>query len=389
MDRDRQSLPVAKSTDRPIELSDQERLARLRLIRSKNVGPKTFQDLIEHFGSADAALDGLPSLSERGGRRSYTVYSSQKAESELRDIDRIGAKIVGLNEAGYPNWLREIDAPPPLLCIQGRAEIADQPMAAIVGARNGSAVGRKFARQLARDLGDAGYVIVSGLARGIDTAAHEAALEKGTAGVLAGGLGNVYPPENEKLQRTIGEIGLLVSERPPAFKPKGQDFPRRNRLISGMALATIVVEAAKRSGSLITARLAGEQGRDVFAVPGHPLDPRAGGTNRLLQEGAGLVTCAEDVIAALEPMAGLHKSALMPIEPEPTDTAGPSPEAAVEADARALVVQALGAAPVDIDEVIRATALNARDVQVVLLEMDLAGRLERHGQQLVSLKDPS
>ncbi len=378
---------AAPGAARPLD--DRERVDWLRLIRSPNVGAKTFFDLIGHCGGAGEALESLPELSRRGGRsRAGAVFSRQQAEDEIAQAAAIGARLVALGEPGYPPRLAAVDAPPPLIYVKGRAELAGEPIVAVVGARNASAVGRKFARLIAADLGAQGFVIASGLARGIDTAAHQAALEGGTVAVLAGGLASVYPPENAGLQEAIGERGLLVSERPPAFSPRGADFPRRNRLISGLAAAVVVVEAAKRSGSLITARFAAEQGREVFAVPGHPLDPRAAGTNRLLQEGAGLVTCAGDVIDVLAPILGREAPAQpRQIRDRAAEPAGPG--LGVESAARRRVIGALGPSPVDVDEVIRATGLAVRDVRVVLLELDLAGRLERHGHQLVSLKDVS
>lgn len=282
----------APQVSKPARLSRRQRLAWLRLIRSENVGPATFRALVNQFGGALAAIEALPALSRRGGRaHDIRLCSEAEAEAELEAAERLGASLVAIGEPGYPPALAEVDAPPPLLFVKGRIELAGFPIVAMVGARNGSAVGQKFTRQLATDLGLEGFVVASGLARGIDTAAHVASLERGTIAVLAGGIDIVYPPENEDLQRAIGEKGLLLSERSPGFAPRGKDFPRRNRLISGISLGVVVVEAAERSGSLITARLAGEQGREVFAVPGSPLDPRSAGTNNLLKQGAGLVTC--------------------------------------------------------------------------------------------------
>src|SRR6185503_11142179 len=252
-----------------------QRLACLRLIRSDNVGPVTFRELINHFGGAEPALAALPELSRRGGRQSIRICPVAQAKAELDAADRIGARPLFTVEPGYPPALAEIEAPPPLLYVKGDIGLLARPMVAIVGARNGSAAGQKLARMFASRIGRAGYVIASGLARGIDAAAHEAALEGGTVAVLAGGLDNVYPPENADLQRRIGERGCLISEMPPGFVPRAQDFPRRNRIISGISLGIVVVEAARRSGTLITARAAADQGRLVFAVPGHPLDPRA------------------------------------------------------------------------------------------------------------------
>lgn len=367
-------------------LNHHQRVAWLRLIRSENVGPATFRALVNEFGGAEAAIDALPLLSRRGGRSDIRLCSEAEAEAELEAADRLGATLVAVGEPGYPPALAQVDAPPPLLYVKGRRELADIPVVAIVGARNGSAVGQKFTRQIATELALEGFVIASGLARGIDTAAHVAALEHGTIAVLAGGIDIVYPPENEQLQQAIGERGLLVSERSPGFSPRGKDFPRRNRLISGISLGVVVIEAAERSGSLITARFAGEQGREVFAVPGSPLDPRSAGTNNLLKQGACLVTSSRDILETLAPILG------RPLAPPPIELAAadehrpPEPLPDIRQNERELIVSALGPSPVDIDELIRATGVATRKVHIVLLELDLAGRLQRHGQQLVSLK---
>ncbi|MGB3021509.1 MAG: DNA-processing protein DprA [Methyloceanibacter sp.] len=360
----------------------------LRLIRSENVGPATFRALVNQFGGAEAALDALPLLSRRGGRaQSIRVYALAEAEAELEATERVGARLVAMGEEGYPPALAHVDAPPPLLFAKGRFELAEGPIVAMVGARNGSAVGQKLTRQLATELGLEGFVIASGLARGIDTAAHLAALERGTIAVLAGGIDIVYPPENAELQRAIGEQGLLLTERSPGFAPRGKDFPRRNRLISGISLGVVVVEAAERSGSLITARLAGEQGREVFAVPGSPLDPRSAGTNNLLKQGACLTTSARDVVEMLAPILGRPLEPFGPELASPDEGRAPEPLPDIVQGERERIIGAMGPSPVDIDELIRATGLSARKVHVVLLELDLAGRLQRHGQQLVSLVD--
>jgi len=367
-------------------LNHHQRIAWLRLIRSENVGPATFRALVNEFGGAEAAIDALPLLSRRGGRSDIRLCTAAEAEAELAAADRLGASLVAVGEPGYPPALAQVDAPPPLLYAKGRLDLANIPIVAIVGARNGSAVGQKFTRQIATELALEGFVIASGLARGIDTAAHMAALEHGTIAVLAGGIDIVYPPENEELQRAIGERGLLISERSPGFSPRGKDFPRRNRLISGISLGVVVIEAAERSGSLITARFAGEQGREVFAVPGSPLDPRAAGTNNLLKQGACLVTSARDILETLAPILG-RPPAPPPIELAAADEhRPPEPLPDIRQSERELVVSALGPSPVDIDELIRATGVTTRKVHIVLLELDLAGRLQRHGQQLVSLK---
>lgn len=368
------------------KLTAQQRLDWLRLIRSENVGPATFRELINHFGGAGAALAALPELARRGGSaRRIKVCPVEEAEAEIDAARRAGARIVTPSEPGYPPRLAQIDAAPPLLVVKGDLALADRPIVAIVGARNGSALGQKFARQLAADLGKAGFVIASGLARGIDTAAHQAALERGTIAVVAGGIDVVYPPENADLQEAIGAGGLVLTERAMGFKPRGKDFPRRNRLISGISAGVLVIEAARRSGSLITARLAGEQGREVFAVPGNPLDPRAAGTNGLLKSGATLVTDADDIIEALAPILGRDRPETVADLRETEEVPPDSGSMDVTQSDRERVIEALGPSPVDVDEIIRATGLPARQVQVILLELDLAGRLERHGRQLVSL----
>ena len=370
-------------------LDGAQRLACLRLIRSDNVGPVTFRELINHFGGAEQALAALPELSRKGGRRqALRLCPRDQAEAELDAAAKIGASPLFTIEPGYPPALAAVDAPPPLLYVKGNVGHLTRPMVAIVGARNASAAGQKLARQFARALGQAGFVIASGLARGIDGAAHEAALDTGTVAVLAGGIDNIYPPENAALQDQIATRGCLVTENPPGFVPRAQDFPRRNRIISGVSLGVLIVEAARRSGTLITARMAGEQGREVFAVPGHPLDPRAEGTNALLKSGATLATEPEDIIGTLAPMLQVR----LPLgEADASEAPAPLSDSRAEfpqvGDAdRERLLAALGPSPVDVDALARATGLPARMIQVGLLELALAGRIERHGQQLVSLK---
>ncbi len=368
-----------------ITLTDEQRLAWLRLIRSEHVGPATFRELINHFGSARAALDALPDMSRRGGaNRSIRIATQQEAEDEFAETQRLGAFFIGLGEPLYPPWLRHGDAPPPLIAVRGGTQHLTSPAVAIVGARNASVAGRKMAALLAKELGEAEIVVVSGLARGIDAAAHDAALSGGTIAVFAGGIDRVYPPENEELfQRILDAGGSAISEMRIGWEPRARDFPRRNRIIAGMAIATVVVEAAKRSGSLITARMALEQNREVFAVPGSPLDPRAAGSNNLIKQGARIVTEASDVLEAIAPML-----AHPPEKPPTALSAPPSGDAYAEpADSdRARVLEALGPTPVEVDEIIRFTGLPARTVLVVLLELDLAGRVERHAGQRVSLR---
>ncbi len=364
-------------------LSDRQRLNWLRLIRTPNVGPATFRDLINRFGSAESALENLPELALSGGAgRTLRIPTVGEAEAELRAASKAGARFVGIGEPDYPPLLKRMDNPPPLLAVKGTTAVFSLPPVAIVGARNASLAGIKMARMLASDLGREGYAVISGLARGIDTAAHQGSLATGTVAVFAGGLDQPYPPENVELAHEIaGRGGALVSEMPFGWEPRAQDFPRRNRIIAGLSLGLVVVEAANRSGSLISARLAGEMGRLVFAVPGSPLDPRAAGANALLKDGAILVTEASDIFHAIAPLSG-GKIALPEAFDEPPDFAsGP-----VTGDSdRSRVIEALGPTPVGIDELIRHTGLHPAQVFMILLELDLAGRLERHSGGSVSL----
>jgi DNA processing protein len=376
--------------DRPQEaprLTDRQRLHWLRLIRTDNVGPAAFRDLINRFGSAETAIAMLPELTANGGgTRPVRVPDIAEAEAEMERADRFGARFVAIGEADYPPMLRRMIHPPPLLAIKGRAEVLHLTAIGIVGARNASLAGIKMARMLARDLGAEGYAIVSGLARGIDAAAHTGSLDTGTVAMMAGGLDKPYPPENVELAEEIAERGAIVSEMPFGWEPRARDFPRRNRLVAGLAIGLVVVEAANRSGSLISARLAGEMGRIVFAVPGSPLDPRAAGSNRLLKDGAVLVTEARDVIDQIRPMAGDEGPALPPVLEEPPDLSDVQPAGD---DERALVVEALGPTPVAVDEIIRHTGLRPAQVHLILLELDLAGRLVRLAGGLVALlSDP-
>jgi DNA processing protein len=360
-------------------LTDAQRIDWLRLIRSDNVGPRTFRSLIQHCGSARAALERLPDLARRGGAaRAGRICSEEDARTELAAGKQLGVSLLAPGEAGYPPRLAMLDDAPPLLGVRGALELLMRPVIAIVGSRNASGAGLKFASALAHDLGGAGFVIASGLARGIDQAAHRASIASGTVAMLAGGHDRIYPPEHEDLLAAIlSNGGAAISEMPLGHAPRARDFPRRNRLISGAALGVVVVEAALRSGSLITARIAAEQGREVFAVPGSPLDPRAAGTNDLIKQGATLTTEASDVINAVEPILG------RPIElREPDDD-----PLAAEPDSsdRARIVALLGPTPVLLDDLIRMAGTSPAVARTVLLELELAGRLERHGGGLVSL----
>ena len=368
----------------PRELTDVERLDWLRLIRSENVGPVTFFELMRHFGSAGDALQALPDLARRGGRRgSLRIGSRAAAEREVDALRAVGARFVALGEPGYPPPLAAIADPPPLLSTIGHDHLLNKRIVAIVGARNASASGNRFARRIAGDLGAADYVVASGLARGIDTNAHEGALATGTVAVVAGGVDVVYPPENEDLQARIAEGGVIIAEMPPGTVPQGRHFPRRNRIIAGVSLGTVVIEAAQRSGSLITARLAGEQGRDVFAVPGSPLDPRCRGSNNLIRQGAVLTESAADVVEVLE--SGFGRPAADPAGPLfGAPPQAPIDEATLDA-ARRDVLEKLGPTPVTVDEIIRQCQVTPSVVLTVLLELELAGRLDRHSGGQVSL----
>lgn len=369
-----------------IALTDRQRLAWLRLIRSDNVGPATFRDLINHFGSAETALEALPELSRRGGStRPVRVATREDALAELDYASRFGARFVGIGEPDYPAALRQIEGAPPMIAIKGNAAPLRQPAIGLVGARNCSVSGAKFAAMIARDVGRAGYTVVSGFARGIDTAAHRASADTGTVAVLAGGLDKPYPPENEPLvAELLAASGLLLSEMPFGWEPRARDFPRRNRLIAGISLGLVVTEAAARSGSLITARYAGNFGRLVFAVPGSPLDPRSEGANGLIKDGATLITGAADIIEAMAPMTRMDlfspQQVSEPIMEDERAMALPPTESE-----RDRIVTALGATPVEVDDLIRHTGLPAQSVYLVLLELDLAGRLHRHPRGMVSL----
>jgi len=394
-----------------VRLTDAERFDWLRLIRSENVGPRTFGALINRYGGAGAALGALPDLARRGGAaRQIRVATSEEIERELTAAREAGVRFVALGEPEYPAALRHIDSAPPILALRGRQEALQRPAVAIVGSRNASAAGLTFTERLARGLGAAGYVIVSGLARGVDQRAHIASLGTGTIGVLAGGHARPYPPEAAPLIERIVEFGAVLSEMPIEWEARGRDFPRRNRLVSGLALGTVIVEAARNSGSLITARLAAEQNREVFAVPGSPLDPRAEGTNDLLREGANLCARPEDVLSVLEPLRARDPFSVLREEPmwgeralldfdqdwSPGAGAGDafvagSPDLAASEPPlglRARIIDLLGPSPISIDELARAAEAPISEVRIALLELDLAGRLEHSGGARVCLTPP-
>ncbi|HEY5337557.1 MAG TPA: DNA-processing protein DprA [Rhizomicrobium sp.] len=357
-------------------LAETERRAWLRLARTQNVGPVTFASIMARYDSAIDALAAIPHLAKRGGGKELRIPSDDDAKREIAALAKLGGRIIANIEPEFPGGLAALDAPPPLISVLGHAAVLTRDMVAIVGARNASALGRKFANQMAQDLGAANLVVASGLARGIDTAAHEGSLATGTCAVVAGGVDVIYPPENEALYERIREEGAIVSEMALGQPPQARHFPRRNRIISGLSRGVVIVEAAEGSGSLITASYALEQGREIFAVPGSPLDPRAKGTNRLIREGATLTENAADVIAALGPILGQAFR-----EPDARSPCGKTDIDRIEAEAdriRVRIVELLGPAPVEVDELIRQSGAPAAAVLTILLELELAGRLTRH-----------
>lgn len=359
-------------------MSESERFDRLRLIRSPRIGPVSYRQLLARFGSAGEALRAIPMLAERGGGRA-SVAEAGAIEREIAASRALGARYLLMGDADYPALLDQMEGAPPALIVKGDGTLAGRPCVAMVGARNASAAACRFARILAQDLGQREAVVVSGLARGIDTEAHRGSIGTGTIGVIACGIDVVFPPENRDLQAEVAGRGLLVTEHPPGVQPLARHFPARNRIIAGLALGTVVVEAAPKSGSLITARLAGEAGREVMAVPGSPIDPRAQGCNELIRQGATLVQNAADVMEAIggfDPRMVRQGSFEFVGEPVSSDVA---------AGERAAVVALLGHAAVPVDEVIRLSGLSPAVVQTVLLELELGGRLERHAGGRVSL----
>ncbi|MEG3145555.1 DNA-processing protein DprA [Sphingomonas sp. RT2P30] len=359
-------------------MADGNAIARLRLIRTPQIGPVTYAQLIARFGDAARAIEALPELAARGGGRAPVVAAPAIAERELATAARLGARHLFLGDADYPLLLAQLDDAPAVMMVRGDDSLMARPVVAMVGARNASAAACRFARQLAAELVREQVSVVSGLARGIDTAAHVGSLDGGTIAVIAGGIDVAYPPENAALQERVACEGLLIAEQPPGVEPRARHFPHRNRIIAGLALGTVVVEAAPRSGSLITARLAAEAGREVMAVPGSPLDPRAQGCNGLIRDGATLVQNAADILETIRPIdARMVRAPGVVFD-------GPPPDDADDA-ARLVVKELLGPVPVAVDELIRQSGLTPAIVQTVLLELELAGRIERHAGGRVSL----
>lgn len=371
----------------PRELSDGERLDWLRLSRSENVGPVSFFQLLERFGNAREALAALPDLARRGGiTRKLRITTRAQAEAEQDALTRLGARLVAWGEPAYPLRLMAIDDPPPILARKGSAALASRPGVAIVGARNASAIGVRFCRDLAHEIARCNLVVISGLARGIDRAAHEGALlsdSGGTYAFIGASIDVVFPPENADLHERLAERGAIYAEMPLGSGVKAQNFPRRNRLIAGASLGVVVIEAAMKSGSLITARFAAAQGREVMAVPGSPLDPRCNGSNDLIRNGAALVERIDDVLAVIQPL-------LEPgmFSPPPRQYNAPAAEQVSEQDvvqAHQKLEQLLSPSPVTVDEIIRQSGLTPSAIQAALLERELAGRLQRHRGNKVSL----
>ncbi len=369
------------------QLTQAEAFARIRLLRSPNIGPVSYRKLLARFGSAVGTLEALPELGSRG-KRSYRPASREKIEREVEGIQRAGASYLFHDQPEFPELLGEIESTPPILTYRGSIALASQPCVAMVGARNSSAAAVKLARQFGRDLAAQGYVVVSGLARGIDGASHEGALSAGggaTIGVIASGIDIAYPPQHKELQEQIATEGLLIAEQPPGTQPRGSHFPSRNRIIAGLAAGTVVVEAAPKSGSLITARLAGEAGREVMAIPGSPLDTRSLGCNQLIRDGAVLVQSPEEVIELLESFEGTPRSRFnLAEEREEYDFSELGGET-INAGDTAEIFALLSTAPVAVDELVRQSGASMALVQMALLELEITGELERHSGGRVSL----
>ncbi|MFN2101096.1 DNA-processing protein DprA [Altererythrobacter sp. MF3-039] len=359
-------------------LSQDEAFARIRLLRSPNIGPVSYAQLLARFGSAAQALEALPDLGKKGGRR-YRAASVDRIEREVAAVRKAGAKYLFHDQADYPARLSQLESAPPILTWRGDVSLAHKPCVAMVGARNASAAAVKLAREFASELAGEGFTVVSGLARGIDGACHEGAFPA-TIGVIASGIDIAYPPQHEQLQERIASEGLLLAEQPPGTEPRGSHFPSRNRIIAGLAAGTLVVEAAPKSGSLITARLAGEAGREVMAIPGSPLDARSHGCNQLIREGAVLVQSPEDVIELLSDFDGNPRSSFR----EDGATFDYLPEEFAEAEP-AEIGDLLTTAPIAVDELVRQSGESPAAVQLALLELEIAGRLERHAGGRVSL----
>jgi DNA processing protein len=357
------------------QLTQAEAFGRIRLLRSPNIGPVSYRQLLARFGTAGAALDALPDLASRS-RGAYRPASAESIEREVAAVRRAGARYLFHDQPDYPALLAELDSAPPILTCRGKLALASDPCVALVGARNASAAAVKLARDFGAALAEAGFTVVSGLARGIDGAAHEGAFPQ-TIGVIASGIDIAYPPQHETLQERIATEGLLIAEQPPGTEPRGRHFPSRNRIIAGLASGTLVVEAAPQSGSLITARLAGEAGREVMAIPGSPLDSRASGCNQLIREGAVLVQTPEEVVELLQSFTGAPRSRFRVSEGAQHFDYSERAEAEVSGDGAQAIAALLSNAPVAVDELIRQSGASAAAVHMALLELELMGELVR------------
>lgn len=366
-------MPLPQPNPSEAAVTSQERQDWLRLCRTENVGPITFRQLLARYGTATAALAALPELAAKGGKRNLLPPPAAAIAKELAAHDKIGARLITWRDADYPPRLATVEDAPPVISVRGQIGLLHKPrVVALVGARNASLNGRKFAATLARELGQRGIVTASGLARGIDTAVHQASLTTGTIGIIAGGIDNIYPPENAQLYEQMAENGCIIAELPFGSEPRAQHFPRRNRIISGLSLGVVVVEAALQSGSLITARLALEQGREVFAVPGSPLDPRATGANNLIKQGAHLVQQVADILDGLPNDSGLGEPA-NDLAPGQTDAI----QSATTEQIGSQIIEFISASPTDIDELVRECHCSAPAMMAALLELELAGRVQR------------
>jgi len=376
----------AATAYRPSPTADNaDRLARLRLIRSRRVGPATFRRLMAEHNCAEAALAALPEVAKQAGVDTYEVFSETAALAEVRAARRLGARMLSLGDTSYPTDLADCSDAPPVLWALGDTQLLTRPMLAMVGTRNASSLGARMARKLAGELSEAGFVIVSGLARGIDALAHHAALAKGTIAVQAGGLDVIYPAENTDLAHDIAKTGLRLSEHPFGLDPQARHFPQRNRIVSGLARAVIVVEAAARSGSLITARNALDQGREVLAVPGHPMDTRASGCNMLLRDGATLVRGADDVIEAIGPATAPTRQPELPLSKAPDIPRQPERDWRDRAALNSRILSQLGPAPVAEDQLLRDLGVSPGDAAGELARMELDGAITRQPGGLISL----
>ncbi|WP_180753546.1 DNA-processing protein DprA [Bartonella tribocorum] len=384
-----------------IPLTDRQRLSWLRLLRSENIGAVSFRNLIDHYKTAENALAALPELSRKGGgSASIKIASLEDAEQEIQEAERLGIRFIGMGEPDYPAFLKVTEAPPPLIAVKGNVSIFQKTSIGIIGSRNASAAGKKLTTQFAHFLGEADFVTISGLARGIDSVAHQASLKTGTVAVMAGGINHIYPPENKKLyEDIIANGGAIISEMPISWKPRAIDFPRRNRIIAALSLGLLVVEAALRSGSLITARQAAEMGRLIFAIPGSPLDPRSVGTNKLIKDGALLTTHPSDIIEMLTPLISplpnsqlnfFEESSSLQLEKEnfnSVDEKNSHSSLTTDDVARTAVLSALSTTPIDLDTLSTHSGVALPTLYLLLVELELAGKLIRHSGGCVSLSD--